>query len=152
MTRSKYARGPWHAQQGAAAVEFALVLTLLMLIFGGVLGFWHMLQAQQSVSRATGDGARMLQQLAQGEFENFNSSVGSGQASIQAMVAQTVLQSLKGAGLPASEKAQVQVIWGTRQVSLRVAYPYELFGSLLPRLGMPKHLQATSVVNLSPSP
>lgn len=51
-------------QRGIAAVEFALLALLVMLpIFLGVFVFWEVLQTQQVVTRATGDGARQVSRL-----------------------------------------------------------------------------------------
>lgn len=47
-------------QQGIAAIEFALVLTTLLLILYGLISFGAVLYAQQAISRAAEDGARAL--------------------------------------------------------------------------------------------
>ena len=46
-------------QIGVAAIEFALIVTLLCLMLVGCLIYWRVLQAQQSVTRSAGDGARL---------------------------------------------------------------------------------------------
>ena len=47
-------------QRGIAAVEFALIATLLMVMLLGILVYWRAFQAQQSLTRAAGDGARAV--------------------------------------------------------------------------------------------
>ena len=131
-------------QHGVAAVEFALLLTLMLLTLSGVFVFWSMLQAQQTVTRATGDGARVLQQLVQGA-----AAVGGAQNEVQQQKMQqqvdiVVRQGLRGAGLLAP--AMVQIQWGNPQVVLQVVYPYELLGSLPSFIALPKSLFATAVV------
>lgn len=55
---------PKHMQRGIAALEFALLaLFVMMPIFLGVFVFWEVLQTQQVVTRATGDGARQVSRL-----------------------------------------------------------------------------------------
>ena len=46
------------AERGAAAVEFALVLPLLMVIVFGIVNYGDMLSVRQSVSQAAAEGAR----------------------------------------------------------------------------------------------
>ncbi|MDP9882418.1 Flp pilus assembly protein TadG [Variovorax boronicumulans] len=45
-------------QRGIAAIEFALVLSTLMLVLYGLVSFGAVLYAQQAISRAAEDGAR----------------------------------------------------------------------------------------------
>lgn len=52
-----------HAQQGVAAIEFALIATVMVVMLMGLFVFWRAFQAQQSLTRATGDGARMAHSL-----------------------------------------------------------------------------------------
>lgn len=57
-------RPPRSAQRGIAALEFALLAVLVMLpLFLGISVFWEVLQTQQVVARATGDGARQVSRL-----------------------------------------------------------------------------------------
>lgn len=46
------------AQRGAAAVEFALVLPILLLLVFGIIGYGYMLSFRQSISQAAAEGAR----------------------------------------------------------------------------------------------
>lgn len=45
-------------ERGAAAVEFALILPILMLIVMGIINYGDMLSVRQSVSQAASEGAR----------------------------------------------------------------------------------------------
>ena len=55
---------PEHLQRGIAALEFALLALFVMLpVFLGLFVFWEVLQTQQVVTRATGDGARQISRL-----------------------------------------------------------------------------------------
>lgn len=47
-------------QRGIAAVEFALIAMLLIVMLLGILVYWRAFQAQQSLTRAAGDGARAV--------------------------------------------------------------------------------------------
>jgi Flp pilus assembly protein TadG len=48
------------SQSGAAALEFALILPLLILLLYGLAGFGSVFYTQMTVSRAAADGARAL--------------------------------------------------------------------------------------------
>lgn len=51
-------------QRGIAALEFALLALFVMVpVLLGVFVFWEVLQTQQVVTRATGDGARQVSRL-----------------------------------------------------------------------------------------
>ena len=57
-------------QTGLAAIEFAFVGALIMLpVLLGIFVFWEVLQTQQVVTRATGDGARQVLRTLQGPRE-----------------------------------------------------------------------------------
>lgn len=47
-------------QRGIAAIEFAFVLSTLLLVLYGLVSFGAVLYAQQAISRAAEDGARAL--------------------------------------------------------------------------------------------
>lgn len=67
VVRSNAARRPVRAarvrdrrrdQRGAAAVEFALVLPILLLLVFGIIAYGYMLSFRQSMSQAAAEGAR----------------------------------------------------------------------------------------------
>jgi len=47
-------------ERGASAVEFALVLPVLLLVIGGIIDFGRMFYAQNVVGNAAREGARMI--------------------------------------------------------------------------------------------
>ena len=47
------------SQAGAELVEFALVLPIMLLVFGGIVDFGLLLQRQQVVTNAAREGARL---------------------------------------------------------------------------------------------
>ena len=47
------------SEAGAELVEFALVLPVLLLVFGGIIDFGLLLQRQQVVTNAAREGARL---------------------------------------------------------------------------------------------
>ena len=49
-----------HHQRGVAAIEFALVFTILFLVMYGVATFGAVLYVQQAISRSAEDGARAV--------------------------------------------------------------------------------------------
>lgn len=48
-----------HNQQGAAAIEFAFSLTLLLILFFGIVSYGVLFWTQQKISHLAADGARM---------------------------------------------------------------------------------------------
>lgn len=57
--RSRRGRGPATADRGAAAVEFALLLPLLLFIVFGIIDFGRALNAQVTLTQAAREGARL---------------------------------------------------------------------------------------------
>ncbi len=52
--------GAKRSQRGIAAIEFALVFSMLLLFLYGIVTFGSVLYTQQAVSRSAEDGARAL--------------------------------------------------------------------------------------------
>ncbi|WP_027017256.1 TadE/TadG family type IV pilus assembly protein [Comamonas composti] len=73
-------------QAGVAAVEFALIAVVMLSLFAGLSIYWDVLQTQQVLSRATGDGARQAHRLL--------TSGGMNTSEIESVVGRTVCDSL----------------------------------------------------------
>ncbi|WP_341887107.1 TadE/TadG family type IV pilus assembly protein [Variovorax sp. YR752] len=58
MSTHLFLRSRRELQRGIAAIEFALVLSTLLLVLYGIVSFGAVLYAQQAISRAAEDGAR----------------------------------------------------------------------------------------------
>lgn len=139
-------------QTGVAAVEFALVASIMLLLFMGIFVYWHALQAQQSVTRAAGDGARHVHSLVfESRFKNINF-----QEAAQTVVEHSLRQSGLGLDhLKAQELASLVTLAQTAQdITVTVTYPIQLFpgdgsNALSDLLGMPRQLQSQSVIQLA---
>jgi len=59
MTRRRHSNSPG-VQRGVAAIEFALVFSLLLAFIYGIATFGSVLYTQQAVSRAAEDGVRAM--------------------------------------------------------------------------------------------
>lgn len=59
MARSRRHDALWRSDRGAAAVEFALLLPLLMLIVCGIIDFGGQLNAQNALTQAAREGVRL---------------------------------------------------------------------------------------------
>jgi Flp pilus assembly protein TadG len=57
--RARWLRGAGSADHGAAAVEFALLLPLLLLLLFGIIDFGRALNAQITLTQAAREGARL---------------------------------------------------------------------------------------------
>jgi len=140
---------PPQATRGVAAVEFALIMALVMLLLGGLVVYWNWIQTKQSVVKATGDGARMLYELAQGSMAEFDPEQTGGRQAIGGRVTTAVVKSLGGSGLQDAGAAQVSIEWETAQARIQVIYPHQFFGGFLPESVRPQALRAVSTVRLS---
>lgn len=58
VLRGRARRDERRDERGAAAVEFALILPLLMVLVFGIINYGDMLSVRQSVSQAASEGAR----------------------------------------------------------------------------------------------
>lgn len=52
-----------NSQHGVASIEFALIAFFMLVMLLGLFVFWRAYQAQQSLTRAAGDAARMTHSL-----------------------------------------------------------------------------------------
>lgn len=142
-------------QRGVAAVEFALLLLLMVSLLFGLFVFWYVLQTHQTVTRATGDGARFLQEIVFGSDVAMNPSQAGGRLLIEQRVTKVVHRSLEEAGLVVTPQVQVHLNWTNADVKLEVEYPNALFAGpngTISSLKVPglqiEALRTTSVVML----
>jgi len=143
-------------QRGVAAVEFALIAGVMVMLLMGMFVYWRVLQAQQSLARATGDGARMVQHLAFGGMAGYNPAKPAERANILQATSDVVNQSLAASGIPAgTAPTQIQIDWGTSQATLSVVYMLPpVLGQGLQvgsqTLGEPTRLESRSLIRLAP--
>ena len=155
-TGDTFAAGLHRRQRGVAAVEFALIAGVMVMLLMGMFVYWRVLQAQQSVARATGDGARMVQHLAFGGMAGFNPAKPAERASILQATTDVVNQSLTASGIPpGTAPTQVQIDWTSSQATLSVVYMLPpVLGQGLQvgsqTLGEPTRLEARSLIRLAP--
>jgi Flp pilus assembly protein TadG len=64
----------WRSESGAAAVEFAITLPLLVLLFAGFMEFANLIYQQQQLEKSVRDAARYLSYYSN---SNWNSSPGT---------------------------------------------------------------------------
>lgn len=146
-------------QSGVAAIEFALIATLMILMLLGMFVYWRALQAQQSVARATGDGARLVQNLIYGALPGYEITAPD---TIKAAATEVVKQSLQNSGIPGNpeQDTTVTLTVGTNEARLNVTYRLPpLFGNAEGQsqplqfgnwaLTEPANLQASSTVSFT---
>ncbi|MEG0921600.1 MAG: TadE/TadG family type IV pilus assembly protein [Comamonas sp.] len=149
-------------QSGVAAIEFALIAALMAFMLLGIFVYWRVLQAQQSVTRATGDGARMVQNLIYGTLPGYNISKQTDIRNIELAAADVVIKSLLNSGIPGDPKTSTSVALttSTSQAQLNISYQLPpLFGNApgTPQtiqfsdwtLTEPLRLQANAVVSFA---
>lgn len=150
-------------QQGVAAIEFALVFTVLFLVVYGIATFGAVLYTQQAVSRSADDGARAVALM--------NAAPTTNDPQIQGVVYDSLAGSLV---VPAASNASMATrrSWVASQVTVAVTpvgtnpnasvvvtvtYPYSA-NRLLPSLPlldtslwMPDQLKSRSTAAIQPT-
>ncbi|WP_395350193.1 TadE/TadG family type IV pilus assembly protein [Variovorax sp. UC122_21] len=127
-------------QRGIAAVEFALVFSLLFFAMYGIVTFGVVLYTQQVVSRSAEDGARAVLRLGQSVQAN-DSRV---QEVIYDALASALITPPEAGTSMAQKKAWLRTQMGSRQppeitqqsaeqILVRVTYPYSA-SPVLPRV------------------
>ena len=130
-------RTSFHSR-GIAAIEFALLLLLMMALVMGLFWSWHVLQTYQSLVRATGDGARFLQEVVFSEDAEMNYRQSGGRSLIEQRVAKIISRSLEEAGLDVTAtKVQVTLHWTSQEAMLEVKYASALFSDVLGGISSP---------------
>lgn len=127
-------------QQGLAAIEFALIGSLMVVMLLGSLVYWRSFQAQQSLTRAAGDGARAaLSLIASGvtPCHPTAETATANKALIQQRVEDTVSSSLRQSGMPGEVDAQLSIHnfqWGSCPAGGESSASFELTYILTPLL------------------
>lgn len=135
---------PSHRQQGLAAIEFALIASIMVLMLLGSLVYWRSFQAQQSLTRAAGDGARAALSLITSGVkpcrlpteDNLNWEHKGNQELIELRVKNTIVLSLMQSGMPGKVTEQLSIgnlEWGSCQGEQSSAR-FELIYTLTPLL------------------
>ena len=115
-------------QQGTAAVELALIATLMVALLLGLLVWWRYFQASQILSRAAGDGARAAHTLViTGTIPCVVANAQANKAAIEARVESVIKDQLVHGGLSASGFSISDKSWacsstGAERFSFNVSY------------------------------
>ncbi|MCS4295460.1 Flp pilus assembly protein TadG [Comamonas sp. BIGb0152] len=149
-------------QRGVAAIEFALIAVFMLVMLLGLTVYWRAFQAQQSLTRAAGDGARaILGVLAVGVSDPCHpTQAAANRATIQLRVAQSVRASLERSDVPGTVADQLTVSpiqWqaacpssGTGSASFELRYQLvPLFGTPGQWITEPSQLYEKSVVHFA---
>lgn len=150
-------------QRGIASVEFALIAMILIIMLLGMLVYWRAFQAQQSLTRAAGDGARAILGLvdANNPCTSVPSLAETHRDNIFHGVEQTVRRTLEESSMPGlvSQRLTVGTLdWSaacpssgsTSTVSFDLSYQLpSLLGSTNSIIGEPDRLSEKSVVHFA---
>ncbi len=141
-------RGFWRRTQGVAAVEFAILGTILIFIIGGIIDFGHSFYISQVVTNASREGARygVTFQVDSTATRIPPSSLSPSISNYVTTkyISQTLVASLHptvsvgGAGYGTGAKGQPV------QVTVSATKNWFLLGSIIP--GLPTTISATSVM------
>ena len=120
-------------QRGIAAVEFALVLGLLLAMLYGIATFGAALYIQQAVSRAAEDGARAAPLLPSLMLQNSQAAaVEQIKGAVRDSLAGSLIVPAAGNVTPAARRSwiasqvTVSVVTASALVTVTVSYPYSL--------------------------
>lgn len=144
-------------QTGVAAVEFALVAVVMLSLLLGLSIYWRAYQAQQSLTRAAGDGARLVHSLLTSgkHYPCHVPDALSNQQYIQAQVLSIMSESLAQSGMPQTPSTPLRLShfqWACAngQASFVVRYALPAFFGDTGLLTEPTELVEKSVVNFAP--
>lgn len=149
-------------QRGVAAIEFALIAVFMIIMLLGLAVYWRAFQAQQSLTRAAGDGGRaILSVLAAGVGDPCHPQQAiANRATIQARVEQSVRASLERSYIPGTVATQLTVTaiqWqgacpssGIGSASFELRYQLvPLFGSAGQWITEPSQIYEKTVVHFA---
>ncbi len=146
-----------HRQQGASAIEFALVFPLFFLIFYAIITYGLILVAQQSVTLAAAEGARAALRHAEDETTRHanveNAAIGTD--SVAAWLGQHLqFSSIPDEGSPPAPCPYATGANPPHCYTVTVSYPYAqhplvplLLGPLM-EFAVPTQLSSTAIVQL----
>lgn len=157
-TSLKQQIGCLQRQRGVAAIEFALIAVFMIVMLLGLAVYWRAFQAQQSLTRAAGDGGRaILSVLATGVGDPCDPQHASvNRAMIQLRVEQSVRASLERSAIPGTVGSQLTVTaiqWqgacpNSASFELRYQLP-PMFGTPGPWIAEPSQLYEKTVVHFA---
>lgn len=123
-------------QRGMASIEFALIAMFMVVLLMGLFVYWRAFQAQQSLTRATGDGARMVLSLINTGTRYPcapHANAANNQSFITDRLTEVVKQSLKQSGMPGAVDSDLTVknfalncTQGTNHGSVSFTVEYQL--------------------------
>lgn len=113
-------------QAGIASIEFALIAAVMALMLLGIFMYWRALQAQQSVTRAAGDGARVVQNLLYGTLPGYDIRQPAGSSNLRQAANDVVKKSLQDSGIPGDPQTDATVIVSTNNVQAQLTVTYQL--------------------------
>lgn len=147
-------------QRGLAAIEFAAIAMVMVMILLGLLVYWRAFQVQQSLTRAAGDGGRALLGLATAGTAPpcHPTRAATYRALIQQHVERTVRSSLELSALPGEVGTGLRIgaiDWSAACPSsgmgtARFELTYELPPLLGTGFGEPRQLAELGEVHFSP--
>lgn len=97
-------------ERGAAAVEFAFIAPILLLLLFGIIGYGYMLSFRQAMSQAASEGARAAAVAPAG----LPDTAPSADDSVQKRVLEAVNQGLGGYGVTCNSSGKLR--WNSRDV------------------------------------
>lgn len=87
---------PARLQRGIAALELALLVLFVMLpVFLGLAIYWQVLQTQQVLTRATGDGARQVSRMLNSPYQPMPDGSRPNEAELRARAATLARDSIR---------------------------------------------------------
>ncbi len=121
-----------HLKRGAAAIEFSLILPVLLFLFATIAEWGRFTTHSLRVHHAVREGARTASSL------GISYTKAESQSAIEAIAEETVIEQLKEAGISFEEgfiEARVFDQDGQLFVTVQCNLPYEALVSLVPHPG-----------------